>query len=393
MNFSHLFFSGIIGIGSGFTKMLSFFSNNEYENLKRLVTAIIVFFIFLVLRRVFTKYVLSLINKLVGKIKVFSNFKIITSFEKPINMLFVIFGIYSALSILGSNYLINKVFITRILRTSFVALISWGLYNLSGEFSLLPSGVKEKFGLKVDKILFPFISKCIRVLIIALAATIILAEWNINIQMFITGVGLGGLAFSLAAKDAAANVIAGIILILEKPFNIGEWVLIDGIEGTVEDISFRSTRVRTFTQEVVTIPNSDIANGPITNFTRRRKRKCNFTVGIAYETSREKIEKAIVRIENMIKENKKVIKEDVMVVLEKFSDSSLDLGVYYFTRITDLKTFLKIKEQINFNIIEILKEEGIEIPYPTNTVHLNSDIKIKDVIEEDSLKSIEEEIS
>ncbi|WP_142413811.1 mechanosensitive ion channel family protein [Hathewaya massiliensis] len=385
MSFSQLLISSTFNILGDFKKFLGFFTKNDYENIKRFVFSIAIFLVFLLLRKVFTKYVFSLFKRLLRRIKVFSSFKIVTAFEKPINGLFILFGTFFALRVLGINYFSDMTFITRMFRSIFVVLVSSGFYNLSEEVSVLPDNIKEKFGLNGDKILFPFISKCLKFIIIALAATIILSEWNINIQMFITGLGLGGLAISLAAKDAASNIIAGFILILEKPFNIGDSILTGTIEGVVEDISFRSTKIRTFTQEVVIVPNSEVANKPIINFTRRNKRKCTFTISISYETSRAKIEKAMERIKYMIESHKKVVKEDVMVNLEKVGAFSLDIGVYFYTNVTDLKTFSEVREEINLNILDILGEEGIEIPYPTNTIHIDSSVKSKDIIEEDVL--------
>lgn len=386
MNFSQLLFSSAFNFIEDIKKSLEFFTKYNYENVKRLVFAITIFLVFLLLRKVFTKYIFSLLKKILGKINFFSNFKVVKAFQKPINGMFILFGSFFALKVLGINYFSDMTFITKMFRSIFVILVSLGFYNLSEEASVLPDSVKERFGLSGDKILFPFISKCLKFIIIALAATIILSEWNINIQMFITGLGLGGLAISLAAKDAASNIIAGFILILEKPFNIGDWVLAGGIEGVVEDISFRSTKIRSFTQEIIIVPNSEIANKPITNFTRRDKRKCKLIIGIGYDTSKEKIEKAIYRIKNMLCKHKHIIKDEVMVHLEQFNSSSLDIGIHFYTNITDLKTFLQVREDINFSILDIFREEGIDIPYPTNTINIKHPIEHKDFIEEDMLR-------
>ncbi|GAA0786765.1 mechanosensitive ion channel family protein [Hathewaya limosa] len=375
---------GVSIITRGLENFMDFFINNNYENIKRLIAAVIIFFVLLLFRRFLTNHVFTLFKKIINKVKPSTTIRFIPCFEQPFNMMFVVFGIYFALTILGKNYFINVSLITKIFRSILIMLITWGFYNLSEELAVLSDGMKERLGLNVDKILFPFISKCLRVILIALAITIILAEWNINIQMFVTGLGLGGLAFSLAAKDAASNVIAGFILIMDKPFNIGDWISTGSIEGIVEDLSFRSTKIRTFTQEIITVPNSSLANSAITNFTKRDKRKCNFVISIAYETSREKIEKCIYRIEEMIKGHEQICDEGIVIALQNLNDSGLDIGIYYFTKITDFKTFLKIKEEVNLNIMDILEEEGVDIPYPTNTVYLNDISKKEDVIENDS---------
>lgn len=372
-------------ISKSIDKFFNFFTFNEYENIKRLVFAIIVFFIFLLLRRILTRYVFKLFKKIIDKIRPNRTLNIISSFDAPFNMIFIVFGVFFALAILGKNYFINVSILSRVLRSILVALITWGLYNLTGEISNLSGSMKERFGFEVDKILFPFISKCFKVILVALSITIILSEWSINIQMLVTGLGIGGLAISLAAKDAASNVIAGVILIMDKPFNMGDWVSTSDVEGIVEDLSFRSTKIRTFTQELVVVPNSSLANTAITNYTRRGKRKCNFTVAISYETSREKIEKCINKIDNMVKAHENIYEEDVIIAVDTLNSSSIDIGIYYFTDILTLKGYLDLKQEINLNIIDILKSEAVNIPYPTTTVYLNSIDNRKDVLEKDSI--------
>lgn len=372
-------------ISTSIDKFFNFFTCNEYENIKRLVFAVIIFFVFLLLRRFLTRYVFKVFKKIIDKIKPNEGINLISSFEAPFNMIFLVFGIFFALVILGKNYFISIPILSKILRSVLVVLITWGMYNFIGEISNLSGRMKERFGFEVDKILFPFISKCFKVILIALSITIILAEWNINIQMLVTGLGIGGLAISLAAKDAASNVIAGVILIMDKPFNMGDWISTSEVEGVVEDLSFRSTKIRTFTQELVVVPNSSLANTAITNYTRRGKRKCNFSVSISYETSREKIEGCISKIEDMVRKHKNIYDEDVIIAVDTLNSSSIDIGIYYFTDILNLKGYLDLKQEVNLNIMDILKSEGVTIPYPTTTVYLNDLSHKNDVIEKDSV--------
>ena len=217
-------------------------------------------------------------------------------FEKPLRTLFIVLGLYASLRVLGTDFHVSMEFISHCLNSAIIILISWGFYNLTGDYSVLFDEMKERFGLSVDMILFPFVSKTIRLIILALALTLVLSEWGKNIQMFITGLGLGGLAFSLAAKDAASNIIAGFVIVMEKPFNIGDWISTSEIEGVVEDISFRSTKIRTFGQELITVPNSNLANSPITNYTRRGKRRVTFNLGLTYTTSKDKLNICVEKI-------------------------------------------------------------------------------------------------
>ena len=125
----------------------------------------------------------------------------------------------------------------------------------------------------------PLLSKALRFVIIAIAITVILQEFDYEVSGFVAGLGLGGLAISLAAKEALANMLGGIVIITEKPFVIGDWIFTPSIEGTVVEITFRSTKVRTFADALVTMPNDTLVNEPITNWSRMEKRRHTFNLG------------------------------------------------------------------------------------------------------------------
>lgn len=364
-----------------FQSIVDFFTENQiqdvfneftYDKLKYVGIAIVVFLLFVLLKKLFAKYVFKIILKLVNKTKFSADTKIVAAFERPLINFFEVLGLYFAFRILTYAFPISILFIDKVFSSAVIILISWGLYNLTGDSSLLFEKMHKAYDVKVDNILFPFISKTLRLIIVALAITIIAEKWGYNIQAFITGLGLGGLAFALAAKDAAANIIAGIFIILDKPFSIGDWVSSDGLEGTIEDISFRSTRIRTFDQAIITVPNSKLANESVTNFSRRAKRRVNFNLGITYDTPREKLELCVNKIRNMIENHPEVNKEVIHVRFDKFNDSSLDIFIYFFIDTTELAQYLKTKENINFNIMEILQKEGVSIAFPSTSVYVES---------------------
>ena len=361
-----------------------FASNFTYEKFKYVGIAIAVFILFVLLKKIFAKYVFKIILKLVNKTKFSADTKIVSAFERPLINFFEVLGLYFAFRILTYAFPISILFIDKVFSSAIIILISWGLYNLTGDSSLLFEKMHRAYDVKVDNILFPFISKTLRLIIVALAITIIAEKWGYNIQGFITGLGLGGLAFALAAKDAAANIIAGIFIILDKPFSIGDWVSSDTLEGTIEDISFRSTRIRTFDQAIITVPNSRLANEPVTNFSRRCKRRVNFNLAINYGTPRERLEICVEQIRNMIENHPEVNKEVIHVRFDKFNDSSLDIFIYFFIDTTELAQYLKIKEEINFNIMEILQKEGVSIAFPSTSVYVE---RLPNKREEERFKS------
>ncbi|XOQ43428.1 MAG: Mechanosensitive ion channel family protein [Clostridium sp.] len=294
------------------------------------------------------------------------------SFQKPLRILIAVAGIYAALRISpavphsGSAWLAA----VKCFRSLFILLLAWGFSRLCGSRELTGNVFLKKLDVNTNGILFPFLSKILRFLILCLALLIIAQEWNYSISGLLAGLGLGGLAFALAAQDMLSNLFGGLVIFLDRPFVIGDWILTDDIEGTVEDINFRSVKVRTFSQAVVTIPNSKLVDRPVTNFSRMGKRRVTFTVGLKYGTTERQIRSCEERIRKMLVENEDVDPETIIVVFNSIGESSLDLMLYFFTKTTNWQKYLKVREEIYYNILRIIEEEHAEIAFPTRTIQV-----------------------
>ena len=347
-----------------------FFSGFTYVKLRYVGIAIGVFILFVLLKKIFAKYVFRLILKFVNKTKFNADTKIISAFERPLINFFEVLGGYFSFVILTKALPIHLAFINQVFSSAIIILISWGLYNLTGESSLLFEKMHKAYDVKVDKILFPFLSKTLRVILISLVITIIAEKWGYNVQGFITGLGLGGLAFALAAKEAAGNIIAGISIIVDKPFTIGDWVNNDVFEGSIENISFRTTKIRTIDEALIIVPNSKLTNEPVTNFSRRGKRRVSFSLELNYITSRQKLESCVLRIRSMLENHPQVNKEGILVRFDKFSAASLDILICYFADTADFDEYFRVKENINFEIVDILQQEEISMAFPRTGVYV-----------------------
>ncbi len=337
--------------------------------LREIAAAVIIFLFFLLLRRVFAKYIFKLIFQLTKKTKTDLDENLLLAFEIPLRNFFVILGLYFSLSILPLTAY-QHLLVIKLFRGLIIVFVTWGFYNLVGTF--LFSELGRKFGIELDKSLIPFLIKVLRSLLVALALIIIADEWGFEISAFITGLGLGGLAVSLAAKDAISNIFGGVIIFTEKPFTVGDWIYTPSVEGTVEDISFRSTRVRTFAHAQVTVPNSTLTNEPITNWTRMGKRRITFNLGIARTTPKGKLERCVQRIRDMLENHPEIHKETIFVRFDQFKENSLDIFLYFFTVTTIWGEFLQVKEDVNFKIMEILEQEGVSLAFPSRSIYLET---------------------
>jgi len=338
---------------------------------KEILIALAIFLIFVLIRKLFARYIFNFLLKAAKKTGAEINISILRCFEKPLRAFIVVFGFYLSLTYLPLNTY-QDIILTKFFRASIIVFITWGFYNLSG--SGLFEEYSEKIDINVDKILIPFASKVIRFIIVALGISIIAQELGYDVSGFIAGLGLGGLAFALAAKDALANIFGGIIIITDKPFSIGDWIYTPSVEGTVEDITFRSTRVRTFAKSLVTVPNSTLANEAVTNWTKMGKRRITFRLGVTYSTTREKMQNCVDRIREMLENHPEVHKEMIFVRFDGFNDSSLDIIIYFFTITTNWGEFLAVKEDTNFKIMEIMESEGVSVAFPSRSLYLETPV-------------------
>lgn len=361
-----------------FSDVLYFFSDLKIEKYSHLlddvIIALSIFIFFWLSRKVLANVIFKYLLKLTSKTKTnFDNY-LVMGFKYPLHLFFIIWGLYLALYYLPlspqANILIAKSF-----RSAIIILITTGFYNLADNLRNLDDELINFISNKIDKILLPFLSKVLKVILVALCVTIIAQEWEYRIDGFIAGLGLGGLAFSLAAKDTISNIFGGLVIITDKPFSIGDWIMAPSVEGTVEDINFRSTKIRTFAQAVVTVPNATLANEPVTNWTRMGKRRITFKLGVMYSTPRKKLASCIEKIRAMLESHPEIHKETIFVRFDSFGESSLDIFLYFFTKTTNWEKFLEVKEDVNFKIMEILEKEEVILAFPSTSVYFENELK------------------
>lgn len=346
----------------------------QSETIIDIFFSLIIFLSFLLFRKIFSKYIYKSFQSLTSKTKTDLDDKILQAVKKPLEGLLLVIGFYVALIYLELPLSVD-IFVLKILRSAIIITLAWGLYNLEATGSVLFIRLEKIINIEIDRILIPFFSKTLRFVTVVITLGIILQEWGYDVNGFIAGLGLGGLAFALAAKDAVANIFGGIVIILEKPFSIGDWIYTPSVEGTIEDINFRSTKIRTFAQALVTVPNSTLANEPITNWTRMGRRRITFNLGVTYTTPRQKLEICIKRIRTLLENHPDIHKQTIFVYFDKFNDWSLDIFLYFFTHTTNWGEFLKVKEDVLLQIMTILEEENVSVAFPSRTIYVENNLE------------------
>src|ERR1700730_501556 len=184
----------------------------------------------------------------------------------------------------------------------------------------------------------------------------------------VAGLGVGGLAVALAARDSLANLLGSMLIMIEKPFRVGHYVRVSGSEGTVEDVGFRSTRIRTLDNSLISIPNNAIVNATVENLTLRAMRRQRFFIQVTYDTPRAKIEALVAEIKQLIADHPLTNKTNFHVRFNDFGESSLNILVYFYFVVTDLAAELEAREGMLFRIMDLTRESGIDFAFPTRTL-------------------------
>lgn len=332
-----------------------------------------IFFIFFLLRIRISK----LIIKSISKIKIFTSKSSLEELEKslltPFRRLIVFLGIY-----LASGYLpLGKtadIFMVKLFKSALVITIASSLYNLDAFYERLFDKFDDSLNLGTSEMIKQVAVKMIRFGIVVLAIAIAVSEF-FDVSGFVTGLGIVGVAFAMAAKDTLSGLFAGLFIIIDKPFDVGDWISCDGIEGTVEGITFRSTRIKTFSKELVSVPNQILASNSILNYSRRKTRRVNFNLGLTYSTTREQMVEVASKIEKVLLDDNTIDDENIIVRFGDFNDSSLDILINYYIKTIVYKEYLEIKEKINLQIMGILEECRVSAAFPSTSVYFENDIK------------------
>jgi MscS family membrane protein len=246
----------------------------------------------------------------------------------------------------------------------------WVFYNLAGTTGMYFRSLAERTENTLDDQIVKLITRSLKVFVIIMGAMLGLQNLGINVFSLLAGLGIGGLAIALAAKDSLSNFFSSITIMLDRPFQIGHWIKVGDADGTVEDVGFRSTKIRTFYNSVVSIPNSEIANTGVDNMGLRQYRRVKTFLGVTYDTPSEKIEAFCEGIKNIINANPHTRKDYFHVVFNDFGAFSLDIMVYFFLKVPDWSNELVERQNVLLEIIRLAEELEIEFAFPTQTLHV-----------------------
>jgi MscS family membrane protein len=249
----------------------------------------------------------------------------------------------------------------------------WVAYRLVDILAAIMTKAAKKTSTKMDDILVPMVRKSLKIFIVLIGVIFVADNAGFDMTAILTGLGIGGVAFALAAKDTVENVLGSLTVLFDKPFEIGDWVVLGSVEGTVEEVGFRSTKIRTSSNSLVTVPNSNLIKTPVDNLgARKKKRRIKTTLGVIYSTSLNQIEAFCEGIREIIRLHPNTKKDGIHVYLTDFGPSSLDIILVFFLAVQDYAGELKGREEIFKNVIRLANELKVNFAYPTQSIHIES---------------------
>ena len=223
---------------------------------------------------------------------------------------------------------------------------------------------------KLDDSLVPLLRTSLRLFVTFVGMLFVLQNLDINVSSLIAGLGLGGLAIALAAQDTVRNLLGGVTIFADKPFEVGDWVVVDGVEGTVEAVGFRSTRVRTFYNSLVSVPNGNLMDSGIDNMGQRRWRRYKTTLGVGYHTTTDQMQAFVEGIRAIIQSNPGMRQDYYIVEFHGFGATSLDVLIYCFIDAEDWNEELRTRHVLNLDIMRLAESLQVDFAFPTQTLHI-----------------------
>ena len=295
--------------------------------------------------------------------------KYLAPLAKPISLFCVVLFLKISFPVLQFPSIIAE-YSYLVLRAAVPLLLTILLFRLVNFLSMYLDKLAEKTESTLDDQLVPLIRKALKAFIIIIGGMLILQNLNIDITTLLAGISIGGLALALAAQDTVKNFFGSVMIFLDKPFQIGDWIQGDGLDGSVEEVGLRTTRVRTFYNSLISIPNGNLADMTIDNYGRREYRRYKTSLGLTYDTKPEAIELFVEGLKKIVENHPNTRKDYYHIYLTEFGATSLNILFYIFFEVPDWGGELKAKQEVNLKIMQLANHLGVRFAFPTQTLHV-----------------------
>ncbi|HPQ40467.1 MAG TPA: mechanosensitive ion channel family protein [bacterium] len=361
------------------TQIMDFF-NNVIGGISyhRILVAFSVLLMTLIIRKVFDTYLRRMLETIAGKTSTHYDDLLVEALSTPFSAIILTLGGYYAIHLLelpSEPYNFPRFFDVAF-KIALSILVVWMLYRLSNLLAKFMMGIFSKVDDDMARQFAPLISQAVKVTILVIGILVVVQNLGYSIGSILAGLGIGGLAVALAAQDTVANLFGTFVMIMDRPFRIGDWVQFKDIDGDVESIGFRSTKVRTWSKSLKIVPNKLLTSEIIENWSKMPKRRVKMTIGVTYQSQPGQITALRDRLEQILTTDPDVDQEYYLVYFTDFGPSSLEIFIYYFTRTTVWKEYLEVRQRINLKFMEAVSELGLSFAYPSQTLYFGDPLKV-----------------
>ncbi len=349
--------------------ILGLFNINESGNtVAHYSISLLLLVVALLARRIVTRFIFVVLRRVAARTKTTFDDKLFPALETPAALLVMVLGIYAALHVLkltpSADYYISSGS-----RVAFSLAIFWGLWRVISSALDHGNEIAKGKGMAVSSFM-PWIKKTLLTVFVVLSFLLTVESLGYDVKAILAGLGIGGLAFALAAQDTLANIFGAIVVAVDQPFKIGESVRIGANAGTVEDIGLRSTRIRMVDRSLMVVPNKIVAAETITNLSRFTQRRNEQVIGLTYDTKPAELDGIVEDFKRIILAEGEVDPTSVMVYFRDYSASSLDLWVVYVTKSPDFQAYMRLRQRINLEFMRAVDARGLSFAFPTQTLNL-----------------------
>jgi MscS family membrane protein len=332
----------------------------------------IVIVLAVLLRHVITNIIFHYLKKLASKTETTLDDKLFPALEVPTATLVMVLGIFAALTVLQLSPEADKI-VSSGAKISILGVLLWAALRAGGAVLNHLEEVAHTKHMTVATFM-PLIKKTLFVFAFIFGILVIAQSMGWNVQSFLAGLGIGGLAFALAAQDTIANLFGSFVVVMDQPFRVGETVKVGANIGTVEDIGLRSTKIRLVDKSLVVIPNKSVAAEAIVNLSRFTQRRIEQVLGLTYDTKPEQMAEIVEEIRKLILAEPEVDPASVMVFFRDYSASSLDIWVVYVAKSADFQQCMRLKQRLNLAFMRAVYARGLSFAFPTQTVQLDGPV-------------------
>lgn len=344
----------------------------------RIFAAFAVLLVTLIFRKIFDTYLKRILETIAGKTKTQYDDLLVEAITTPVSAIILTLGGYFAVKVLElptEPYNLPKFFDVAF-KIAVSILFVWMLYRLSNLLAKFMMGIFSKLDDEMARQFAPLISQAVKVTIFVIGVLVVVQNLGYSIGSVLAGLGIGGLAVALAAQDTIANLFGTFVMILDRPFKIGDWVQFKDIDGDVESIGFRSTKVRTWSKSLKIVPNKLLTSEIIENWSKMPKRRVKMTIGVTYKSRPEQVTALRDKLEEILRNDPDVDPDYYLVYFTDFGPSSLEFFIYYFTRSTVWKEYLEIRQRINLKFMQAVSDLGLSFAYPSQTVYFGDSLAL-----------------